>query len=191
MSDQTIKRLVHYAREDYEGSFTTDILEQYKLYVQSAENVSARRVASSRYLLTLNVALVALYGLQSANFGQTYWTLLVPLIGIPISLLWHQIIKSHRDLNTVKFEVIHELEQHLPAALFGYEWQIAEQGRGKSYNPVTYIERWIPIAFAVLHMVITIVTVLSIVALMGMRGMNFISEYTIVKVTLSSIACIC
>ena len=127
--------------ESYEGSFKADLLEQYKLYVQSAENVSARRVASSRYLLTLNVALVALYGLQSANFGQTYWTLLVPVLGIPVSLLWHQIIKSHRDLNAVKFEIIHELEWHLPAALFHYEWQIAGEGKGKSYNPVTHIER--------------------------------------------------
>ena len=166
MSDQTGKPLVHIARDKYEGSFSTDLLEQYKLYVQSAENVSARRVASSRYLLTLNVALVALYGLQSASFGQTYWTLLVPALGIPVSLLWHQIIKSHRDLNTVKFKVIHELERHLPAALFDYEWHIAEQGQGKSYRPVTHIEIWIPIAFVGLHLGITILTVLTITGLM-------------------------
>ena len=141
VSDQTSKPLVHIARDKHEGSFSTNLLVQYKLYVQSAENVSTRRVASSRYLLTLNVALMALYGLQSANFGQTYWTLLVPVLGIPVSLLWRQFIKSHRDLNTVKIEVIHELEQHLPAVLFDYEWQLAEQGKGKSYNPVTYIER--------------------------------------------------
>ena len=36
----------------YGDSFRSDLLEQYKLYVQSAENVSARRVASSRYLLS-------------------------------------------------------------------------------------------------------------------------------------------
>ena len=162
--------LFQFTGETYEGSFKADLLEQYKLYVQSAENVSARRVASSRYLLTLNVALVALYGLQSANFGQTYWTLLVPILGIPVSLLWHQIIKSHRDLNTVKFEVIHELEQHLPAALFNYEWHLAEHGKGKSYNPVTHIERWIPIAFVSLHLVATILTVLTITGLMELAA---------------------
>ena len=155
------------AGESYEGSFKADLLEQYKLYVQSAENVSARRVASSRYLLTLNVALVALYGLQSANFGQTYWTLLVPVLRITVSLLWHQIIKSHRDLNAVKFEIIHELERQLTAALFYYEWQIAGEGKGKSYNPVTHIERWIPIAFVALHLVATVLTVLTIAGLMN------------------------
>ena len=167
MSDQPVTRLVHFDNQDYQGSFTADLLEQYKLYVESAENVSSRRVASSRYLLTLNVALVALYGFQSANFGQTYWALLVPVLGIPVSLLWHQIIKSHRDLNTVKFELIHELERHLPAALFAYEWQIAGQGQEKRYNPVTHIERWIPIAFVVLHLAATVLTALTIVGLIN------------------------
>ena len=59
MSEQPVNRLVHFDSRDYGGSFTADLLEQYKLYVQSAENVSSRRIASSRYLLTLNVALVA------------------------------------------------------------------------------------------------------------------------------------
>ena len=159
--------LFQFTGETYKGSFNADLLEQYKLYVQSAENVSARRVASSRYLLTLNVALVALYGLQTANFGQTYWTLLVPVLGIPVSLLWHQIIKSHRDLNAVKFEIIHELERHLPAALFRYEWQLAGEGKGRSYNPVTYIERWVPIVFVALHLAATVLTVLTIIGLMN------------------------
>ena len=159
--------LFQFTGETYKGSFNADLLEQYKLYVQSAENVSARRVASSRYLLTLNVALVALYGLQSANFGQTYWTLLVPVLGIPVSLLWHQIIKSHRDLNAVKFRIIHEMERHLPAALFHYEWQLAGEGKGRFYNPVTYIERWIPIAFVALHLAATVLTVLTIVGPMN------------------------
>ena len=147
--------LLH-SKEAYGDSFSTDLLEQYKLYVQSAENVSARRVVSNRYLLTLNAALVALYGLQSAGFGQSYWTLLVPVIGIPVSLLWYLIIKSHADLNRIKFDVIHEFEQHLPAAMYKYEWQLAEEGHGKAYRAVTTIERWIPILFAALHVVLAI-----------------------------------
>ena len=101
MADQTCKALIQQDEESYGDSFRSSVLEQYKVYVQSAENVSARRVASSRYLLALNAALVALYGVQSAGFGQSYWTLLlVPLIGLPVSLLWYRIIKSHADLNS-------------------------------------------------------------------------------------------
>ena len=161
MADQPANRLIHISPETYGDTFNTDLLEQYKLYVQSAENVSARRVASSRYLLTVNAALVALYGLQSAGFGQNYWTLLVPIIGIPVSWLWCLIIKSHADLNRIKFEVIHEFERHLPAAMYKYEWQLAEEGQGKSYKTVTTIEGWIPVLFAVLHAVLAIVVILE------------------------------
>ena len=162
MPDANETKLFNRTKETYGDSFGSDLLEQYKLYVQSAENVSERRVISNRYLLTLNAALVALYGLQSANFDQSYWMLPIPVIGISVSLLWYWIIKSHADLNRVKFDVIHEFEQHLPAAMYKYEWELAEEGRVKAYRAVTTIERWIPILFAVLHVVLAVMIVLAI-----------------------------
>ena len=157
--------LVRFTGETYGGSFNADLLEQYKLYVQSAENVSARRVASSRYLLTLNAALVALYGFQYAGFGQSYWALLIPVIGIPVSLLWYLIIKSHADLNRIKFGVIYEFEQHLPAAMYEYEWRLAGSGKGKSYRAITTIEKWIPVLFTILHVGLVIIISLSLVGI--------------------------
>ena len=157
MADQLDEALFLCTRETYGDSFNADLLEQYKLYVQSAENVSARRVASSRYLLTLNVALVAFYGFQASNLGPGWWTVLVPILGFSVSVLWCQIIKSHKDMNAVKFRIIHELEQRLPVALYAYEWRLAEEGQGKPYRPVTDIERWVPLAFLVLHLALLLV----------------------------------
>ena len=162
MDDQACEFLIHHTKEKYGDSFGSDLLEQYKLYVQSAENVSARRVASNRYLLTLNIALVALYGVQSVGFGQSYWTLLIPIIGIPVSILWYLIIKSHADLNGIKFDIIHELETHLPSRIYKYEWNLAGGGKGKTYRAVTTIERWIPILFAILHLGLMIMIILTI-----------------------------
>ena len=166
MTDAAGQGLIHNRRESYGSTFNADLLEQYKLYVQSAENVSARRVASSNYLLTLNAALVALYGFQSAGFGENFWALLVPVIGIPVSLLWLLIIKSHADLNRVKFVVIHEFEEHLPAAMFKYEWTLAEEGQGKAYRAVTTIERRIPVLFAALHVALAIIIVLELAGIL-------------------------
>ena len=167
MADQPDSRLFHISKETYEDSFRTDLLEQYKLYVQSAENVSGRRVASSSYLLTLNTALVALYGLQSASFGENWWTLLVPIAGILVSWLWCRIIKSHADLNRVKFALIHEMEQHLPAAMYKCEWQLAEGGQGKAYKAVTTTEQWIPGLFAGLHAILAIRIVLEVTGILN------------------------
>ena len=141
-------------RDACDGTFDATLLEQYKLYVQSAENVSARRVASSRYLLTVNAALVALYGLQSGFLDPPWLAVLVPILGMLVSVLWHRIITSHRDLNAVKFAIIHELEQKLPVALYTHEWRLADGGRGKRYRSVTDIERWIPLTFFALHLVL-------------------------------------
>ena len=65
MSAPSTTRLVHSTKETYGDAFGPDLLEQYTLYVQSAEQVSARRVASSRYLLTLNRAFLS--GIVSEN----------------------------------------------------------------------------------------------------------------------------
>ena len=157
MTDRREYTLIRYTADTYNGSFSNDVLEQYKLYVQSAENVSARRIASSRYLLTLNVALIALYGFQSSSFSPGWLTISVPILGVLVSVLWDRIIQSHKDLNNVKFKIIHELELKLPAAIYAHEWWLAEGGRGKAYRSVTDIERWIPLVFLGLHLVLLLV----------------------------------
>ena len=154
MTEHPDKCLLNHAEGAYGDSFNAHLLEQYKLYVHSAENVSARRVASSRYLLTINAALVALYGFQSASFGESWWMLGVPIVGIAVSVLWFLIIKSHADLNRVKFEIIYELEGRLPASVYKNEWRLADEGRGKAYRAVTRIESWIPVVFGVSHVVL-------------------------------------
>ena len=148
--------VVRCSRDAYGETFTADLLEQYKLYVQSADRVSARRLASSRLLLALNAGLVALYGIQPAGISQNWWAVSAPVLGVTVSLLWSWIIWSHKELNRVKFELIHEFERHLPAAPYTCEWRLVDQGRGRSYRAVTDIERWLPRAFLVLYAVLLI-----------------------------------
>ena len=70
MDDNPAQKLLRCDRESYGDSFTSDLLEQYKLYVQSAENVSTRRIASSRYLLTLNAASSRCMGFSPPGSGR-------------------------------------------------------------------------------------------------------------------------
>jgi hypothetical protein len=161
MSDQAPLRLIRHTKKTYGGSFKADLFEQYKHYVESAEKISERRVSTNNYLLTVNAFLVTLYGLVAASRFNTFWTILVPVAGLLVSLTWYRIITSYRDLNTVKFMVIHELEQHMPAAIYDYEWKKAEQGRGKSYHPLSHLERWVPIVFMALYVLLAIVGALG------------------------------
>jgi carbon starvation protein CstA len=150
--------LIGQTEESYGDSFRADLFEQYKLYVASAEKISERRVTANNYLLTVNAFLVTLYGLAAASRYRAHWTILVPITGMLVSATWYLIITSYRNLNTVKFEVIHELERHMPAAVYHYEWERAQEGRGKAYRPLSHLERWIPIIFMILYLVLGIVS---------------------------------
>jgi len=138
----------------YDDPLTTAVIEQYKAYVQTADNVSARRVSTSRYLLTLSVALIAVYGFQS-SFPDNWYVVALATVGVVVSCLWLVIIKSYRDLNRVKFNLIHELEQHLPADLFTREWRMTEKD-DKSYIRATDVERTIPFLFIAIHVLLLI-----------------------------------
>lgn len=155
MSSQRVQDLLQHTKETYGESFATILFEQYKLYVGSAERVSERRVSANNFLLTVNASLVTLYGVVAPHAGR--WSLLVPLAGLLVSLTWYRIITSYRDLNTVKFAVIHELERQLPAALYGYEWHRAEEGRGRAYRPLTHLEQWVPLIFMALYLALSVI----------------------------------
>lgn len=161
MVDLHDKDLVRQPKKTYDDSITSTLLEQYKMYVQTADNVSSRRVTTSRYLLTLSVALIAVYGFQSSVFNHGYWVLSVFIVGVVVSVLWYQIIKSYHDLNTAKFKLIHELEEYLPAPLFTNEWRMVDEGRGQSYTKVTDIERKIPFLFIALHVLLASITIFT------------------------------
>jgi len=156
MPDALGSRLIVHTPESYGESFRRDLFDQYKLYVESAERISERRVTANNYLLTVNAFLVTLYGLVSASRFNTLWTTLVPFTGLLVAITWHRIVTSYRDLNTVKFAVIHELEHQMPAALYAYEWHKAEKGRGRTYHPLSHLERWIPILFVVLYVLLAV-----------------------------------
>jgi hypothetical protein len=49
----------------------------------------------------------------------------------------------------------------MPAALYDYEWQKAEEGRGKAYHPLTHLERWVPVVFIVLYVLLAIIGVVD------------------------------
>ena len=112
--------------------------------MQSAENVSVRRISSARYLVTVNAALVDSYGFQFATSGHLYCLIPITLVGIVVSLLSHIIIRSHRGLNTLKFKLIQELETKLLVALHSYEWEMAQVDPKAAYRLVSGIEMWIP-----------------------------------------------
>jgi len=140
--------------DEYESEYVEHLLEQYRLYVQSHENVSDRRLDANKYFVTLNTALIGALGYLQTQLPEdiAFVVLLGSVAGSLICYLWYRIIRSYRGLNTGKFEVIHAIEERLPLSLYDTEWKALGEGKDKKkYLPVSHIEEWIPRIFIALY----------------------------------------
>ena len=155
--------LISQTAATYGPKFQDHLLEQYKLYVDSAQRISERRLHSGNFFLAINSSLVAVFGIALSSFGKHRWNAAIPITGILVSFVWLRVVKSYKDLNTAKFKVIHELESHLPAALFKYEWHVCGWGGDASkYRPLTHSEQWVPILFMVFYVVLGLYALLAL-----------------------------
>ena len=116
----------------YGPEYRAHVLEQYKLYMELIDRVSQRRATANNWLLSVNAFLITLYGLHPANDQRDLWRVGIPVAGILVSLSWLMLIRSYRALNRIKCDLVHEIEDHLPLALFAREWDLAEQGEARS-----------------------------------------------------------
>ncbi len=130
------------------------LIEIYKIHVELADRVSQRREGANRLYVTLLSALAVLIGIIARfGFGALNQEILLPFIGIMgsiISVSWWIVIRSYRQLNTGKFNMLHELEEKLPYNPFMREWQLLDEGKNiRIYAKLTTVESVLPIFFAV------------------------------------------
>jgi len=150
MSDLFSKKENEYGN-DYKGH----LFEQYKIYIEGVEKTSDRRQHANNYFITINTALISLIGLsfQIKIFENLAWIKsILAFVGIIICVIFWFLIRSYKQLNTGKFAVIHEIEKHLPLALYKYEWKILGEGKdNKKYYPFSHIELFIPWVFGIIY----------------------------------------
>ena len=147
-------------RDQHPDRYIDHYLEQYRIYLLIFDNLSERRQRSNEFLLGLNTAIMGIMGyFEVKNVSESPLIfILVPFLGMGICFYWYRLSLSFSQLNKAKFKVIHTLEKKLPANLFESEWQLLGEGNDKSkYFPISHIERFIPIIFIVLYIVIIIV----------------------------------
>ena len=150
-------RLQSRTPDEYGAKYQDHLLEQYKLFVTTSQQISERRQQANNFLLTLSSSLVTLFVAFLSSFGHHRWNALIPIAGLLVCFIWHSLVESYKDLNTAKFAVIHELEEQLPVALFRYEWHVCGHGKDKDkYVPLTHLERWIPWMFGVLYLALAV-----------------------------------
>lgn len=133
------------------------LLEIYKLHAELADRVSQRREGANRLHVSLLVALFALlaallrFGLGNAPEGLVLG--IVGAVGVLLSLSWFLVIRSYRQLNSEKFRVLHDLEEHLPYQFFKKEWDPESKGaKSNNYRRLTQVEVVLPFIFGAAFM---------------------------------------
>lgn len=138
----------------------SQVVDLYKLAVEMADRVSARRANSNAFFLTVQTTLVAVLGLGSNVLikAPSWVSLIVSLAGVVLAASWWLQLRSYRDLNRAKFQVINAIEPQLPVQVFSDEWASLKKdpipGWRKRYAELGTVERVIPIVFACLYLVL-------------------------------------
>jgi hypothetical protein len=131
------------------------VLEQYKLYIEMADRVSARRALANTFFLTVNTFVFAGIGaLWQDPPRAPAWLGLFPLAVLVLQcLVWFWVIRSYRQLNAAKWAVVGAMERRLPASPWWQaEWAALGKGEDPArYWPLTHVEQWVPFLFALAY----------------------------------------
>ncbi|HID41869.1 MAG TPA: hypothetical protein EYP33_06930 [Pyrodictium sp.] len=126
------------------------LLELYKLYVQTAEETSKKRLQTNHFYILINSFLVSTF-IAFSNYFKDADLSLSPLsiAGVVVSILWYFHLDSYRKLNKVKYSIIIDIEKSLKYFLFLKEWKLLKEHY--NYKELTKIEKILPVVFIIIY----------------------------------------
>jgi len=146
-----------------------DVLELYKIMLNSSEKLIERRQKTNAFFITVIGAMIAIITfIIERNFLEEslgYVLVGFAIIVILICKSWSNLIDNYGKLNKAKFDVILKLEKKLDAQIYNAEWIALGKGvRPRKYKSFTSTEKYVPIYFGGLFVIsISIYIVVQIV----------------------------
>jgi hypothetical protein len=142
------------------------IFDLYKLAVEMADRVSARRGTTNTFFLTAQTTFVAVLAIAAPQDASTptWQAAVASAAGVLVSVSWWLQLRSYRALNSAKFSVINEIEKELPIKIFTAEWLILKKEQPipswrKRYAELGDVERIVPWIFAALYVILFVANV--------------------------------
>lgn len=141
-----------------------EVVDLYKLSVEMADRISDRRGKANQFYLTLQSALLglpAVLGLVAGAALDPLRATLLTGVGTLTSLTWWLQLRSYRDLNRAKFEVINRIEaKYFEVRPFSEEWASLKtdpipKWRSR-YAELGTVERVVPLVFIVVNVTLAI-----------------------------------
>ena len=152
-------------KEDgYGDKFQDHLVEQYKQYVESANLISERRVKANQFYIAVLSGMLALssFVINQNRFNSNLLLFIVmSIVGLTICILWHFNINSYKELNKIKFQIIHQIEAKLPFACYTKEWELEKINN--RYIRLTRIEKYVPLVLAIPYFFMFIYSLIELV----------------------------
>ncbi|HKJ16279.1 MAG TPA: hypothetical protein VJ984_02880 [Xanthomonadales bacterium] len=159
-TERAMKILMAESESDYGEKYRGDYLTQYRDYVGSADNISAKREKANGFFVTVNTGFIGASAYFDVNSVEAAYVQAV--VGLMFCFVWGRMIHSYKTLNGSKFDVIQLMERHLPLAPFAAE-EFVQKNSPKTHVSLTTVEKYVPGVFAVLH-------VFSAIFLISLKG---------------------
>ena len=138
------------------------LLEQYKLFLQTSEELVKRRQTVNSFYISISSALVAIMGvlfaLEFVRLAKLVVGIAFCIIGIILSVSWSKMLTCYGNLNSSKMKIISRIEKKLPLSLFDAEWAaLSDKLNKKKYVSFTESEQKIPFIFGVVYIIAILV----------------------------------
>lgn len=145
------------------------LMEQYKMFVQTSEDLVSRKQSVNTFYVTLNsimlsaiISIICAAGdiLLIAENSIVIYIIsgFLAVIGVVICSSWITLLISYADLNASKMAIISCIEEKLALKLFDAEWALLTRRIGKrKYQSFTVKELAVARIFLILYLVLVVV----------------------------------
>lgn len=168
--ENAIDELFALSEKEYGEDYKNKLFNQYKIFLQMLDSLTHRRTIANNFFLSINTGLLATFGLLTQSGivsleSNGIWMLIGSIAGILFSYSWFSTVKSYKQLSTVKWQIVLEIERKLPLKMHETEWKLLGEGNDrKKYWKLTDVERVIPFIFIGVYSIL--LTVLILIAIL-------------------------
>lgn len=145
---------------DKKEFYQNHLLEQYKIYLELTDRISARRNLASVFFSSLNTSFIAIIGFsfEKITLINPPYLIIFPVMGfIGLNIIWYILIGYYKSLNSARFKVIDMMEKKLVVTPHQEDWKILKGGKElRTHKSLSKIERIVPFVFIYLYIIVII-----------------------------------
>ena len=137
------------------------LLEQYKIFLETSENLVNRRQNVNSFYISANTAIITIAAtIFAMDAAGELWSKLVVIIalsapGLLLNFSWRRMLQSYYLNNKSKIKILSMIEKKLAVSLYDGEWKaMKNKFHTKKYVSFTENEKVLPLVFGFFFLLI-------------------------------------